>query len=93
VATDTGAHVWGILLNAAMLIRLRDKIQYPSFRMAVKAVFRSRRFSSLLAIAGASTGVRMMYITGMLIEACVSPVCIKNEKVVSSTLFLSVILQ
>lgn len=63
VSTD----VWGILLNAAILIRLRDKIQYPSFRMAVKAVFRSRRFSSLLAIAGASTGVRMMYITGELV--------------------------
>lgn len=60
VSTD----VWGILLNAAILIRLRDKIQYPSFRMAVKAVFRSRRFSSLLAIAGASTGVRMIYVTG-----------------------------
>jgi len=58
ISTD----VWGTLLNAAMLIRLRDKSQNPFVRMAVRAVFRSRRFSSLLAIAGASTGVRMMFV-------------------------------
>ncbi len=78
VSTD----IWGILLNAAILIRLRDKVKYPSFRKAVHAVFLHKRFTSLLALAGASTGVRMIYIVGNniipLAGVCILPALLKH---------------
>lgn len=46
-----------------MLIRLRDNVKYPSFGKACRNLIQNKRFSSIVSLTGATTGVRILYLT------------------------------